>query len=65
MSELEGIAIVGIAARFPGMSEGGNTEELWRNLRDGIAGVTFFTEEELTAAGVDPALLADSRYVRA
>ncbi|MFL6193836.1 MAG: beta-ketoacyl synthase N-terminal-like domain-containing protein, partial [Thermoanaerobaculia bacterium] len=65
MSELEGIAIVGIAARFPGMSEGGNAEDLWRNLRDGIAGVTFFTEEELAAAGVEPALLADSRYVRA
>jgi acyl transferase domain-containing protein len=65
MSELEGIAIVGIAARFPGMSEGGDAEELWRNLRDGIAGVTFFTEEELAAAGVEEALLADPRYVRA
>jgi acyl transferase domain-containing protein/acyl carrier protein len=65
MSELEGIAIVGIAARFPGMSPGGDAEELWRNLRDGIESVTFFTEEELVAAGVDPALLADPRYVRA
>ncbi len=62
MSELEGIAIVGIAARFPGAH---NAEELWRNLRDGIESVTFFTEEELAAADVDPALLADPRYVRA
>jgi acyl transferase domain-containing protein len=62
MSELEGIAIVGIAARFPGAH---NAEELWRNLRDGIESVTFFTDEELATAGVDPALLADPRYVRA
>ncbi|MEA2563441.1 MAG: hypothetical protein QOH06_4945 [Acidobacteriota bacterium] len=62
MSNLEGIAIVGIAARFPGARD---AEELWRNLRDGIESVAFFTEEELAAAGVDPALLADPRYVRA
>jgi acyl transferase domain-containing protein/acyl carrier protein len=62
MSELEGIAIVGIAARYPGARGAG---ELWRNLRDGIETVTFFTAEELAAAGVDPALLADPRYVRA
>ncbi|HWM91379.1 MAG TPA: beta-ketoacyl synthase N-terminal-like domain-containing protein [Thermoanaerobaculia bacterium] len=62
MSELEGIAIVGIAARFPGARD---AEELWRNLRDGIETVSFFSEEELAAAGVDPALLADPRYVRA
>ncbi|MFL6290869.1 MAG: type I polyketide synthase [Thermoanaerobaculia bacterium] len=62
MSNLEGIAIVGIAARFPGARD---AEELWRNLRDGIETVSFFSEEELAAAGVDPALLADPRYVRA
>jgi acyl transferase domain-containing protein/acyl carrier protein len=62
MSHLEGIAIVGIAARFPGARD---AEELWRNLRDGIETVAFFSEEELAAAGVDPALLADPRYVRA
>jgi len=65
MSELEGIAIVGIAARFPGMPPGGNADDLWRNLRDGIESIARFTEEELAAAGVDPALLADPRYVRA
>ena len=62
MSELEGIAIVGIAARFPGA---GNVEYLWRNLRDGVESIARFTEEELVEAGVDPALLADPRYVRA
>ncbi|MES1244347.1 MAG: beta-ketoacyl synthase N-terminal-like domain-containing protein [Acidobacteriota bacterium] len=65
MSELEGIAIVGIAARFPGADD---AEGLWRNLRDGIESVTVFTDEELTSVeggGVDPATLADPRYVRA
>jgi 3-oxoacyl-(acyl-carrier-protein) synthase len=61
-SNLDGIAIVGIAARFPGAR---NADELWRNLRDGIETVSFFTDQELAAAGVDPALLADPRYVRA
>ncbi len=61
-TDMEGIAVVGIAARFPGAR---NAAELWRNLRDGIASISFFSEEELAAAGVEPALLADPRYVRA
>jgi acyl transferase domain-containing protein len=59
---VEGIAIVGIAARFPGAKNAG---ELWRNLRAGVESISSFTAEELAAAGVDPALLADPRYVRA
>jgi acyl transferase domain-containing protein len=59
---LQGIAIVGLAARFPGARD---AAELWRNLRDGVESIVFFSDEELAAAGVDPALLADRRYVRA
>ncbi len=59
---VEGIAIVGIAARFPGARDAG---ELWRNLRDGVESIAVLTDEDLTSAGVDPALLADPRYVRA
>ncbi|WP_437917387.1 SDR family NAD(P)-dependent oxidoreductase [Sorangium sp. So ce302] len=60
---LEGaIAIIGMAGRFPGARDVG---ELWRNLRDGVESVTFFSEEELLASGVDPALLATPGYVRA
>jgi acyl transferase domain-containing protein len=59
---LQGIAIVGLAARFPGARD---TDELWRNLRDGVESISFFTEVDLAAEGVDPALLADPRYVRA
>ena len=57
-----GIAVVGLAARFPGAR---TAAELWRNLRDGVESVTFFSDEELAAAGVDPALLGNPAYVKA
>jgi acyl transferase domain-containing protein/acyl carrier protein len=57
-----GIAIVGLAGRFPGSP---TLEALWRNLSEGKECVTFFSDEELLAAGVDAAELADPRYVRA
>ncbi len=56
------VAIVGIAARFPGAP---TLEAFWRNLRDGVESISFFSDEELAAAGVAPALLADPRYVKA
>jgi len=56
------IAIVGIACRFPGA---GDPAAFWRNLRDGVESITFFSDEELLAAGVDPALLAQPNYVKA
>ena len=58
----EGIAVVGMAGRFPGAAD---LDEFWRNLRDGVESITFWSREELAAAGVDPALLADPRYVPA
>src|SRR5260221_13856141 len=45
-----GIAIVGMAGRFP---KAKNIDEFWRNLCDGVEGVSFFSDEELEAAGVD------------
>ena len=62
IEEAAGIAIVGMAGRFPGAR---NIEEFWRNLHDGVEAISFFTEEELRSSGVDPALLGDPRYVRA
>jgi amino acid adenylation domain-containing protein len=56
------IAIVGMAGRFPGAK---GVEELWRNLAAGREGITFFTAEELLAAGADPALVENPNYVRA
>jgi acyl transferase domain-containing protein len=56
------IAIIGMAGRFPGAKTVG---EFWRNLRDGIESISEFSDAELIAAGVDPALLGHPNYVKA
>ncbi len=56
------IAVIGMAGRFPGAR---NLEAFWRNVRDGMESVSALSEQELLAAGVDPSLLRDPRYVRA
>jgi acyl transferase domain-containing protein len=60
-SELE-IAIIGMAGRFPGAR---TTEEYWRNLREGIESISFFTDRELEDAGVSPETLRDPNYIKA
>ncbi len=62
MSDLHGIAIVGLAGRFPGSP---SLESFWQNLREGREHIARFSEEDLLAAGVSPDELADPRYVRA
>jgi acyl transferase domain-containing protein/acyl carrier protein len=59
---IEGIAIIGMAGRFPGAK---NLAEFWQNLRDGVESVSFFSDEELEASGIEPSLLRDPNYVRA
>ena len=59
---VKGIAIVGMAGRFPGAR---NITEFWHNLRNGVESVTFFTEEELKAGGVDPILMSHPDFVGA
>ncbi|MFT7464816.1 MAG: phthiocerol/phenolphthiocerol synthesis type-I polyketide synthase E, partial [Pseudohongiellaceae bacterium] len=56
------IAVVGMAGRFPGAND---VATFWRNLRDGVESISTLTDEELLAAGEDPAKLADPAYVRA
>jgi acyl transferase domain-containing protein/surfactin synthase thioesterase subunit/acyl carrier protein len=56
------LAIIGLSCRFPGAA---TAEEYWKNLCDGVESVTFFSDRELIAAGVDPALVANPRYVKA
>ncbi|GAB1537496.1 hypothetical protein NUACC21_01400 [Scytonema sp. NUACC21] len=56
------IAIIGMAGRFPGSK---NVDSFWQNLRDGVELISFFTDEELVSAGVNPALLNDRSYVKA
>jgi myxalamid-type polyketide synthase MxaB len=62
MKQPKGIAIIGMAGRFPGAN---NIQEFWQNLCDGVDSARLLTEEELTAAGVPTSWLKDSRYVRA
>ena len=58
----QGIAIVGMAGRFPGARD---IEQFWSNLREGVESISFFNDAELIAAGVDPAQLKNPDYVKA
>ena len=58
----DGVAIIGMAGRFPGAR---TIEEFWQNVRSGVESISFFTEDELLAAGTDPALLKSPKYIRA
>ena len=55
------IAIIGMAARFPGAA---NLQQFWQNLIDGVESIRFFQPEELDES-LDPALTADPNYVPA
>jgi non-ribosomal peptide synthase protein (TIGR01720 family) len=56
------VAIIGMAGRFPGAPD---IEQFWRNLQSGVEAISFFTDEELKASGVDPALVNEKNYVKA
>ena len=56
------IAVIGLAGRFPGA---GNVEQFWQNLRDGVESISFFSDEELLATGVNPALLQSPNFIKA
>jgi acyl transferase domain-containing protein/acyl carrier protein len=60
-NEIEGIAIIGMAGRFPGAK---NIEQFWKNLRLGVESISDFTDEELITGGVEPTLLDDPNYVK-
>jgi phthiocerol/phenolphthiocerol synthesis type-I polyketide synthase E len=61
-NQIEGIAIIGMAGRFPGAN---NIAEYWRNLRDGVESITFFSDEELQKAGVETSRLNSPSFVKA
>src|SRR5262245_45041934 len=56
------IAIIGIACRSPVASTPG---AFWDNLVGGVESITFFSDEELRAAGEDAARLRHPHYVKA
>lgn len=59
---LNQIAIISMNCRFPGAK---NIDLFWKNLRDGVESIRFFSDEELQQAGVDPTILNDPNYVKA
>ncbi len=60
--EEESVAIIGLSGRFPGAK---NIDEFWHNLKNGVESITFFSDQELLSSGLDPAVLADTNYVKA
>lgn len=58
----DGIAIIGIACKFPGAA---NVDEFWENLCAKRESITFFSREELENAGVSKETLDDPHYVPA
>src|SRR5947209_5335417 len=59
---LDGIAIIGMAGRFP---QAPNLQRFWENLCQGIESTSFFSEQELEQAGISLELLRHPNYVRA
>ena len=51
-----------MACRFPGAD---NAAAFWRNLRRGVESITFFSDAELLAAGVEPRRCWIPNYVKA
>lgn len=60
-SSLEGVAIIGMAGRFPKAKGIG---QFWQNLKNGLESISFFSDEELVASGIDAALLSNPDYVK-
>ncbi|MBW4636667.1 MAG: acyltransferase domain-containing protein [Gloeocapsa sp. UFS-A4-WI-NPMV-4B04] len=61
-NHLKGIAIIGMAGRFPGAK---SVDQFWQNLCEGVESISLFNDEELVASGVDSAVLRDRNYVKA
>jgi acyl transferase domain-containing protein/acyl carrier protein len=56
------VAIIGMAGRFPGAR---TVDQFWQNLRDGVESISFFTDQELEAAGISSTVLNDPNYIKA
>ncbi|HEX4496272.1 MAG TPA: SDR family NAD(P)-dependent oxidoreductase [Thermoanaerobaculia bacterium] len=56
------VAVIGMAGRFPGAP---TVEQFWENLKNGVESISFFTDEEMLAAGIPPARLTLPALVKA
>lgn len=61
-TELDGVAVVGMALRFPGAE---SATEFWANLCSARESITRFSDEELRAAGIPERKLQDPNFVKA
>jgi acyl transferase domain-containing protein/surfactin synthase thioesterase subunit len=57
-----GVAIVGIACRFPGAAD---HSAFWRNLCEGVESISALSDEDLLSAGVPAELLRNPSYIKA
>ncbi|HEV3356104.1 MAG TPA: beta-ketoacyl synthase N-terminal-like domain-containing protein [Pseudonocardiaceae bacterium] len=58
----EAIAVIGMAARFPGAA---NVDEYWHNLQAGTTSISRFGPDELRRSGISAGMTRDPRYVPA
>ena len=56
------IAVIGMSLRFPGAE---SVDEFWQNLCNGVESTTFFSDDQLAAAGTQPETLANPDFVKA
>ncbi|MED2253671.1 SDR family NAD(P)-dependent oxidoreductase [Brevibacillus parabrevis] len=56
------IAVIGMDCKFP---KANDANQFWDNLKNGVEGISFFSEEEMLQSGIDPALCNDPNYVKA
>ncbi|HYX16435.1 MAG TPA: type I polyketide synthase, partial [Nostoc sp.] len=61
-NSIRSIAVIGMVGRFSATK---SIEEFWESLCQGKELISFFSDEELEASGVDPELLSDRNYVKA
>ena len=58
----DGIAIIGMSGCFPGAKD---IDEFWKNLKNGIESISFFSDQDLKASGMDASILNNANYVKA
>ena len=56
------IAVIGMDIRLPGAKD---IDEFWDNLKKGVESITFFSEEELIEAGIEPETVKNPHYIKA
>src|SRR5215210_13392 len=61
-AQKSGIAVIGIACRFPGAAD---YRSFWQNLCQGVESITALSDDDLVSAGVSPELLRNPAYVKA